>query len=125
MFIEPIASARVGTAPVSRLLAKLAAAKPGNTICDPACGTGHFLVRAAVRIVDRAARHVRDHDLHRVRVHVLRNCVHGSEIDFVTSHVCRRRLWSLAGDTEVTPSIFNQRIHIGHGLVGAPPGTGW
>lgn len=92
----------------------------GLRICDPACGTGHFLVRAADRIVERAARHVPERDLHRVRVHVYRNCVYGSEIDFVTSHVCRRRLWSLAGDGELPPSLHEQRIHCGSGLLGAP-----
>jgi type I restriction enzyme M protein len=35
---------------VSRLLAKLAAPKPGNTICDPACGSGSLLIRAAEEI---------------------------------------------------------------------------
>lgn len=32
---------------VSALLAKLAAPKPGDTICDPACGSGSLLIRAA------------------------------------------------------------------------------
>jgi type I restriction enzyme M protein len=32
---------------VSRLLAKLANPQPGNTICDPACGSGSLLIRAA------------------------------------------------------------------------------
>ncbi len=34
-------------APVSRLLAQIANPQPGNTICDPACGSGSLLVRAA------------------------------------------------------------------------------
>ncbi|MBL8643194.1 MAG: type I restriction-modification system subunit M [Rhodospirillaceae bacterium] len=37
-------------AAVSRLLAKLASPKPGNTICDPACGSGSLLVRAAEEV---------------------------------------------------------------------------
>ncbi len=35
---------------VSRLLAKLAAPKPGGTICDPACGSGSLLIRAAEEV---------------------------------------------------------------------------
>ena len=35
---------------VSRLLAKLAAPQPGNTICDPACGSGSLLIRAAEEV---------------------------------------------------------------------------
>jgi type I restriction enzyme M protein len=37
-------------APVSRLLAKLAAPKSGDTICDPACGSGSLLIRAAEEV---------------------------------------------------------------------------
>jgi type I restriction enzyme M protein len=36
--------------PVSRLLAKLADPRSGNTICDPACGSGSLLIRAAEEI---------------------------------------------------------------------------
>jgi len=90
-------------------------------VCDPACGTGHFLVRAADRIVQRAMTHVPDQDLHQVRVHVLGNCLHGSEIDPISAHVCRRRLWSLAADGTLPPSLHEQRIHCGSGLLGAPP----
>lgn len=35
---------------VSGLLAKLAGAKPGDTICDPACGSGSLLIRAAEQV---------------------------------------------------------------------------
>jgi type I restriction enzyme M protein len=37
-------------AAVSRLLAKLAAPKPGSTICDPACGSGSLLIRASEEV---------------------------------------------------------------------------
>lgn len=35
---------------VSTLLAKLASPKAGNTICDPACGSGSLLIRAAEEV---------------------------------------------------------------------------
>ena len=35
---------------VSRLLAKLAAPKPSNTICDPACGSGSLLIQASQEV---------------------------------------------------------------------------
>jgi type I restriction enzyme M protein len=37
-------------AAVSRLLAKLASPKSGDTICDPACGSGSLLIRAAEEV---------------------------------------------------------------------------
>jgi len=39
-------------AAVSRLLAKLAAPRPGNTICDPACGSGSLLIQASQEVGD-------------------------------------------------------------------------
>ncbi len=35
---------------VSRLLAKLAAPQPGNTICDPACGSGSLLIQTSQEV---------------------------------------------------------------------------
>lgn len=35
---------------VSQLLAKLAAPKPGNMICDPACGSGSLLIQASKEV---------------------------------------------------------------------------
>jgi len=93
-------------------------------ICDPACGSGHFLVRAGERLAQRVARHVHPRDVHWVRVNAFRDCLYGAELDPVSAHVCRRRLWSLAADTQLSPSTFDERIHTGHGLLGAPPGTG-
>lgn len=37
-------------AKVSKLLAALANPQPGNTICDPACGSGSLLIRAAEQV---------------------------------------------------------------------------
>lgn len=37
-------------AAISRLLAKLVAPVPGDTICDPACGSGSLLIRAAEEV---------------------------------------------------------------------------
>lgn len=93
-------------------------------VCDPACGSGHFLAQAGERIANRAANHVASRDRQHVYSQVMQDCLHGAELDSLSAHVCKRRLWSLAGDAELSPSIFERRIHVGHGLVGAPPGTG-
>ncbi|MBM43627.1 MAG: hypothetical protein CMJ36_01245 [Phycisphaerae bacterium] len=93
-------------------------------ICDPACGSGHFLVRAGERLAQRAAKYVHERDVHWVRVNAFRDCLYGAELDPVSAHVCKRRLWSLAADSQLCPSSFDQRILAGHGLLGALPGTG-
>ena len=38
---------------VTELVAKLAGPKPGNRICDPACGSGGLLIQAAKEVSDR------------------------------------------------------------------------
>jgi type I restriction enzyme M protein len=38
---------------VSELVAKLARPKPGNRICDPACGSGGLLIEAALEVGDK------------------------------------------------------------------------
>lgn len=38
---------------VSQLLAKLAAPQPGNTICDPACGSGSLLIQASQEVASK------------------------------------------------------------------------
>ncbi|MEH3143977.1 MAG: type I restriction-modification system subunit M [Methylobacterium frigidaeris] len=39
--------------PVSEVVAKLAAPKPGHRICDPACGSGSLLLRASEEVASR------------------------------------------------------------------------
>jgi type I restriction enzyme M protein len=41
--------------PVAQLMARLIAARPGSTICDPACGSGSLLIRVAEEIKRTAA----------------------------------------------------------------------
>ena len=41
---------------VSTLLAKLVAPKPGDRVCDPACGSGSLLIRVAKEVHDDAGK---------------------------------------------------------------------
>ncbi|WP_218460631.1 class I SAM-dependent DNA methyltransferase [Rickettsia sp. TH2014] len=41
---------------VSTLLAKPTAPKPGNIICDPACGSDSLLIRAAKEVMEEAKK---------------------------------------------------------------------
>jgi hypothetical protein len=73
-FVDQIA--RQGT-PASRQQALLAL-----RVCDPAAGTGAFLVAAAECLVAAICRtHGGTADVHAIRRQVLENCVYGVEID--------------------------------------------
>jgi type I restriction enzyme M protein len=43
---------------VTELVAKLAGSKPGDRICDPACGSGGLLVQAAAEVAKQAGNDV-------------------------------------------------------------------
>ena len=41
---------------VSMLIAKLVDAEPGNTICDPTCGSGSLLMKAGRVVKDKGSK---------------------------------------------------------------------
>src|SRR5205085_12527957 len=68
-------------------------------VCDPACGSGHFLVAAARRIADRLAR-VRTPDEEPSpgqRQHALRDvvghCLFGVDVNPMAVELCKVSLW--------------------------------
>jgi hypothetical protein len=99
-------------------------------ICDPAVGSGHFLVGAAHRL----ARH-----LARVRAlaqgesepspllyqHALRDvigrCLYGVDINPMSAELCRVSLWLEALEPHKPLSFLDHHIHVGNSLLGATP----
>ena len=69
------------------------------TVCDPACGSGHFLVAAARRIAKRVAA-VREHNpepsldafRHALR-DVVANCVYGVDLNPMAVELAKVSLW--------------------------------
>lgn len=99
-------------------------------ICDPAVGSGHFLVGAAHRI----ARH-----LSRVRAltqgegepspllyqHALRDvigrCLYGVDVNPMAAELCRVSLWLEAMEPGKPLSFLDHHIRVGNSLLGATP----
>lgn len=99
-------------------------------VCDPAVGSGHFLVGAAHRL----ARH-----LSRVRAvavgetepsplvyqHALRDvigrCLYGVDINPMAAELCRVSLWLEALEPGKPLSFLDHHIRIGNSLLGATP----
>lgn len=99
-------------------------------VCDPAVGSGHFLVGAAHRL----ARH-----LARVRAvaqgesepspllyqHALRDvighCLYGVDINPMAAELCRVSLWLEALEPGKPLSFLEHRIQCGNSLLGATP----
>jgi hypothetical protein len=99
-------------------------------VCDPAVGSGHFLVGAAHRM----ARH-----LARVRAqaqgdsepspllyqHALRDvigrCLYGVDINPMAAELCRVSLWLEALEPGKPLSFLDHHIRVGNSLLGATP----
>lgn len=96
-------------------------------VCDPACGSGHFLVAAAHRIAHRLAR-VRSGDAepspdlvrHALR-DVVSRCIFGVDINPMAVELCKVSLWLEAVDPGRPLSFLDAHIQCGNALLGATP----
>jgi hypothetical protein len=97
------------------------------TVCDPACGSGHFLVAAARRIAKRVAA-VREgnpeptrgavrHALHEV----VARCVYGVDLNPMAVELAKVSLWLEALEPGLPLSFLDVHIRCGDGLIGATP----
>lgn len=97
------------------------------TVCDPACGSGHFLVAAARRIAKRVAS-VREHNPEpsvEAQRHALRNvvsrCVYGVDLNPMAVELAKVSLWLEALEPGKPLSFLDAHIKHGNGLIGATP----
>ncbi|WP_405745781.1 Eco57I restriction-modification methylase domain-containing protein [Streptomyces canus] len=97
------------------------------TVCDPACGSGHFLVAAARRIAKRVAA-VRErnpeptdeavrHALHQV----VARCVYGVDLNPMAVELAKVSLWLEAMEPGRPLGFLDAHIKHGNGLIGATP----
>jgi hypothetical protein len=97
------------------------------TVCDPACGSGHFLVAAARRIAKRVAA-VREKNpeptpeaiSHALR-EVIGRCVYGVDLNPMAVELAKVSLWLEAIEPGRPMSFLDAHIKHGDGLVGATP----
>ncbi len=96
----------------------------GITVCDPACGSGHFLLAAARRIGRELAK-VRTGedepsptDFHLAVRDAISHCLHGVDKNPLAVDLCKVALW-LEGHWVGKPLTFlDHRIRCGDSLVG-------
>jgi len=96
-------------------------------VCDPAAGSGHFLVAAAHRIARRLAA-VRSGDEEaapgEVRLalrEVVSHCLYGVDINEMAVELCKVSLWMTAMTPGRPLSFLDHRIRCGNSLLGATP----
>jgi len=97
-------------------------------VCDPACGSGHFLIAAAHRIAGWLAE-VRAGDnepspneTRRALRDVIRHCIYGVDINPMAVELCKVNLWLESLEPGKPLSFLDAHIKCGNSLVGVGPG---
>ena len=92
------------------------------TVCDPACGSGHFLVAAASRLADRLQQfRARVFDRQKSLRDVIRNCIFGVDINPMAVELCKAALWFEYAEPGTPLSFLDHHIRVGNALLGATP----
>lgn len=96
-------------------------------VCDPACGSGHFLIAAAHRIAKRLAA-VRTGDeepspeaTRKALRDVIGHCVYGVDQNPMAVELCKVALWMEALEPGKPLSFLDHRVQCGNSLLGATP----
>lgn len=97
------------------------------TVCDPACGSGHFLVAAARRIARRLAQ-VRSGDVEpspeatrQALRDVVGRCLYGVDVNPMAVELCKVSLWMEALEPGRPLSFLDGHIQCGNALLGTTP----
>jgi hypothetical protein len=97
------------------------------TVCDPACGSGGFLVAAARRIARRLAqvRSGEEEPTPDAVQHALRDvvgrCVYGVDLNDLAAELAKVSLWMEALEPGKPLGFLDARIRIGNSLLGTTP----
>ena len=97
------------------------------TVCDPACGSGHFLVAAARRIAKRIAAEETgeseppDAVVRAALRRVTGRCIYGVDINPMAAELAKVSLWIEALDPGRPLSYLDRNIRVGNSLLGVTP----
>jgi SOS-response transcriptional repressor LexA len=96
-------------------------------VCDPACGSGHFLIAAAHRMANHLAA-VRTGDeepspeaVRKALRDIVGRCLYGVDINPMAVELCKINLWLEALEPGRPLSFLEHHIQCGNSLLGATP----
>jgi Eco57I restriction-modification methylase len=96
-------------------------------VCDPACGSGHFLIAAAHRMAKRLAgiRAQEEEPSPTAIQHALRDvighCIYGVDINPMSVELCKINLWLEALEPGRPLAFLDHHIQRGNSLLGTTP----
>lgn len=105
-------------------IAEREAALLSITVCDPSCGSGHFLLAAARRLGKELARvrteeHQPGMEALRPAVRdVIQRCIYGVDLNPLAIDLCKVALWIEGYNKNRPLSFLDHRIKCGNSLVG-------
>ncbi|KUP95578.1 Eco57I restriction-modification methylase domain-containing protein [Thermobifida cellulosilytica] len=109
--------------PADRIAAELLDLK----VCDPACGSGHFLVAAARRIAKKVAA-VRERNseptlpaVRRALHEVVTRCIYGVDLNPMAVELAKVSLWLEALEPGRPLGFLDAHVKHGNALIGATP----
>jgi hypothetical protein len=94
------------------------------SVCDPACGSGHFLLAAARRLGRELAKIKTGEDeptpkeFHLAVRDVIAHCVYGVDVNPLAVDLCKLALWLEGHWTGKPLSFLDHRIKLGNSLIG-------
>jgi hypothetical protein len=97
------------------------------TVCDPACGSGHFLVAAARRIAKRiAAEETGEPEPPETAIRaalrrVVSRCIYGVDVNPMAAELAKVSLWVEALEPGKPLSYLDHSIRVGNSLLGVTP----
>lgn len=93
-------------------------------VCDPAMGSGHFLIAANNALALRLAQiHTGDEypaerELRRARRDVLAHCIYGVDLNPMAVELCKVALWINAAVDDAPLSFLDHHLKCGNSLIG-------
>ncbi|MGH4016394.1 MAG: Eco57I restriction-modification methylase domain-containing protein [Pseudonocardiaceae bacterium] len=97
------------------------------TVCDPACGSGHFLVAAARRIARRVAQlrsgdeEPTPHEVQHALREVVGHCIYGVDVNPLAAELATVSLWLETVEPGKPLGFLDARIRVGNSLLGTTP----
>jgi len=96
-------------------------------VCDPACGSGHFLIAAAERLAKHLAS-LRTGDeepstlaIQHAKRDIIGRCIYGVDMNPMAVELCKVSLWMEAIEPGKPLSFLDHHIRIGNSLLGTTP----
>lgn len=97
------------------------------TVCDPACGSGHFLIAAARRIARRVAAaesgelEPPPEAVRSALRRVVSRCIYGVDVNPMAAELARVTLWLEAMEPGRPLAFLDPHIRVGNSLLGVTP----